>query len=120
MRWLLPIIWAGLISYLSFIPANNFPDDDLFHLLFIDKWVHAFFYFFFAFLLLNAWREISPVFLKAFVILIATVSFGLLIEVLQEKLTSTRHFEWLDLVADAFGSISYIFIWLRRRSKDFL
>ena len=119
MRWLWSLLWASLITYLSLMPANKLPDNDLFHLLFIDKWIHLFLYFIFSLLLLAAWKQNQPFILKAATVTLFCIAFGFTIEMLQDKLTTTRHFEWLDLVADSVGALVYVGIWLRRRSLDF-
>lgn len=120
MRWLLPLVWAGVICYLSLMPGGDLPDFDLFHLLFIDKWVHVFLYFMFSLFLLQAWGRENSFILKSTSVLIFCTVFGFVIEELQENYTTTRHFEWLDLFFDSIGAGVYIFIWLRRSSKDFL
>ena len=120
MRWLFPLTWAGIISYLSLMPANDLPDYDLFHLLFIDKWIHAIFYFIFALLIFFSWKNGNSFILKSLVIFFICIFFGTAIELMQNEFTTTRHFEWLDLVFDAIGTIAYVSIWLRRRSLDFL
>ncbi len=120
MRWLPPFIWAGIITYLSLMPANNLPDYDLFHLLFVDKWIHAIFYFILALLLFYAWNEGNSIILKAVLILFVCVLFGTGIEIIQNEYTTSRRFEWLDIVFDTIGAIAYVSIWLRRRSLDFL
>ncbi len=119
MRWLWPLLWAVMIIWLSLMPSNDLPDGDIFRLLFIDKWVHLFFYFMFALLLLNAWQHAGSFIIKAAIVLLFCIAFGFMIEVLQEKYTTTRQFEWLDLFFDSVGAIIYVVIWLRRRSMDF-
>lgn len=120
MRWLLPLIWAGIICYLSLMPGNELPDFDLFHLLFIDKWVHVFFYFVFAFLLFFSWKTNHSLIFKSIFILILCFLFGTGIEIIQETYTDTRHFEWMDLLFDIIGAASYIFIWLKKQANYFV
>ena len=119
MRWLWPLLWGGIIVYLSLMPANDLPDNDIFRLLFIDKWVHFIFYFIYALLLLAAWQQGNSFLIKALGVLLFCIAFGYMIEVLQQKYTTTRQFEWLDLLFDSVGAFAYIVIWLRRRSMDF-
>lgn len=120
MRWLLPLTWAGIITYLSLMPANELPDYDLFHLLFIDKWIHAIFYFILALLIFYSWKAGDTFILKAVIVFFICVLFGTAIEIIQNEYTTTRHFEWLDIAFDTAGTILYVSLWLRRRSLDFL
>ncbi|HAP01710.1 MAG TPA: hypothetical protein DCQ93_07295, partial [Bacteroidetes bacterium] len=117
MRWILPVVWAGGIMYLSLMPSSEIPKSPWFETLMIDKWVHAFLYFVLAFLLLYAIQIWEGQLLKNALIMIAVCSFyGFLIEVLQNQLTDSRHFEILDWIADTIGAIIYSLIWMRRNS----
>ena len=117
MRWILPVVWAGGIMYLSLMPSSETPKSPWFETLMIDKWVHAFLYFVLAFLLLYAIQIWEGQLLKNALIMIAVCSFyGFLIEVLQNQLTDSRHFEILDWIADTIGAIIYSLIWMRRNS----
>ncbi len=120
MRWLLPIIWMGIIVYLSLMPASDLPNHDLFRLLFVDKWIHAFLFFILALLLFYSWEINESYLLKAVVLSFTCILFGISIEVMQNEFTTTRKFEWLDIVSDSVGTLAYVAIWLRRRSIDFL
>ena len=117
MRWILPVVWAGGIMYLSLMPSSEIPKSPWFETLMIDKWVHAFLYFVLAFLLLYAIQIWEGQLLKNALIMIAVCSFyGFLIEVLQNQLTDSMHFEILDWIADTIGAIIYSLIWMRRNS----
>ena len=117
MRWILPVVWAGGIMYLSLMPSSEIPKSPWFETLMIDKWVHAFLYFVLAFLLLYAIQIWEGQLLKNALIMISVCSFyGFLIEVLQNQLTDSRHFEILDWIADTIGAIIYSLIWMRRNS----
>ena len=75
----------------------------------IDKLVHITLYMVLAFLLYFGWSKQTvyaslhqSILLKIFFV---AFLYGLMIEVLQEALTTTRHFELLDLTANSFGAI---------------
>jgi VanZ family protein len=110
MRWIFPVLWAGVILFLSLMPASGLPKNPWFEFFFIDKWVHVFIYALLASLLFYAWRK-NNLESKSIFILLICVGYGLLMEVLQENFTATRHFELLDAVADAGGALSGIFVW---------
>ena len=119
MRWFWVFIWTGIIVFLSFLPANNLPSYDIFDLLKVDKWVHVFFYYIYAFLLFRALGARGYFFLKALMVPVYCIGFGYAIEVFQQKFTSTRQFEWLDILFDAVGVVFYSVLWLRKIALDF-
>lgn len=110
MRWIFPVLWAGVILFLSLMPASGLPKNPWFEFFFIDKWVHLFIYALLAWLIVFA-RKKNSVRFNSFLIFLICVGYGLLMEVLQENFTPTRHFELLDAVADAGGAAIGIFVW---------
>lgn len=50
-------------------------------------------------------------------ICVSTIIFGIIIEILQEKLTTYRSFEYLDIVADTVGALLSILILFLFKSK---
>ncbi|WP_232505668.1 VanZ family protein [Flavobacterium crassostreae] len=74
----------------------------------LDKYIHAFFHFVFTLLWvlffrtqINNANKYKPL-LVSFVF---SVFFGILIEMLQLRLTTTRHADALDVLANIFGAI---------------
>lgn len=100
----LAIGWTLLIAVLCLVSFNDLPSVSVKS---VDKYVHLTFYF----VLIMLWGFYSS--LKQDEIRIATiirfvissVFYGILIEVLQETLTTTRHADVLDVLANATGAI---------------
>lgn len=111
------IIYSAVLAFMSFIKLNNVPDigvdfgDKIFHFLayFILTflWFSAFFYNF----KLKKTKAISYA---------ATVSviFGIIIEVLQDKLTAYRSLDVYDVVANTSGVVLAVFILVLKKNID--
>ncbi len=99
------ILWAAFILYLCMMPSGHLPRINIPN---FDKIVHFTFYFVLAILMYWGWlkqQAFPSLHSRALIkILVIACAYGLLIEVLQETFTTTRHFEWLDEGADAFGA----------------
>ncbi len=103
------ITWASLFSFSgSPSTAFNFPH--------ADKVVHFGFYFvttILAYLVFSKeWLLATKKRKKIFFVFLFTVLYGIIIEILQIKLTHDRAGEFFDVVANTFGSISAIFVTL--------
>lgn len=102
------LIWAGIILWLSLLPGNDLPKWQFLELIFIDKWVHIFLHLILALLLFSGAffiKKNSPSGIAQFYFIVICMLYGTLIEVLQETLTTTRHFEWGDIAVDTLGAI---------------
>ena len=79
-----------------------------------DKVVHTSIYIMLAVLTYYGWTKQSSFFglhrKTVIKIIILLSAYGLLIEVMQETLTTDRHFEWLDELADAAGTVIGVLI----------
>lgn len=102
------LIWAGIILWLSLLPGNDLPKWRFFEIIFIDKWVHIFLHLILALLLFAGAffiRRSSPSGTTQFYFIAICMLYGTLIEILQETLTTTRHFEWGDIAVDTVGAV---------------
>jgi VanZ family protein len=102
-KWIwiiLGLVLVALITTLSLMPASSLPK-----LYSNDKFVH-----FFAYFTVTCWFVglIRP----DFYLLLGIVffSFSFTIEIMQDKLTRFRQFEWLDLLANSIGIFSAVFL----------
>ncbi len=50
-------------------------------------------------------RKIIPGSTVQLTVLLFTTAYGVLIEILQETLTTNRHFEWGDILMDTIGAV---------------
>jgi len=108
--WTVGIAVACLVSTSS-IPSVSVPGT--------DKTVHAVFYFVFTVLWFRYFKKrfVNWRFgLKATLVLLFTLFYGTLIEVLQEIFTATRKADVLDVLANVTGSAAGVLVlWLIKR-----
>lgn len=99
------ILWAILITVFCLVQFKTVPLGSVSHL---DKVVHAFFYFVLTFLVQLNWRVSKQNWsyrTQAVVSVVGTILFGVLIEILQETCTATRHADVLDVIANSVGAL---------------
>jgi len=102
------VLWAGIILWLSLLPGNDLPKWWLFEKIYIDKWVHVTLHVVLVLLIFGGAFRITESTLSSgaqFYIILISAFYGFLIELLQETLTTTRHFEWGDIIVDIIGAI---------------
>lgn len=97
--------------FVTFFSLFSFSDIDTagFNIPHLDKAVHFTFYFGMVFLAFLAFKEfmVSDDKFKRYVlvILVFAVSYGIFIEVLQYKFTTTRQGDFLDAFANSIGAV---------------
>jgi len=103
---LLAILWTLLIFFLCFLPARDVPEVNV---PLIDKWVHFILFGVFSFLWLLSSESCT---LKGlFLIFIASVALGSLVEFFQGVLTFLgRSCENMDILADSIGGLLGVII----------
>jgi len=113
----LALIWVVLVTVLSLINGSSFsgvgptiPN--------ADKLVHFLFYFVMQILLCFALCK-SYNLIKYLYILLFTLSYGIIIELLQEKITTTRSGDFYDFLANALGAITAFLLLFLTKSKKF-
>lgn len=98
------LLWTGIIAFFCLVQFNSVPMGNVTNL---DKLVHAFFHFVlitFCFLFLKSRTTDANSFKPLIVSFLFSVFFGLGIEVAQELLTTTRHAELFDVLANVSGA----------------
>lgn len=114
-RLLLAIAAFIFFSILFCLPGSSIPKDDWLGKIWADKWVHIGIFTVLVFLWSFA-LEVAA--LTGFImILMISVLYGLLVEVVQHRFIPNRSFDYGDLVADFIGSITGILFW-RRYKKN--
>lgn len=86
----------------------------------MDKWLHAVMYCTLVILLFFAWRQARFFTLRMITLIAFTLAFvySLILEILQAMIVSlARSFEWWDLLANALGAFTGIFIMILLFSK---
>ena len=109
MKYLISIIWLGLIFFASLTPSNKIPDFQLF--LHADKVIHFLMYTGLSFSLIPALLINKKYKRSYFLSLIISVFVGFLMEYFQQVLVIGRSAEFFDFVANTIGSIAGISIY---------
>lgn len=113
------LCWTGIIAFLSLVQLNNVPLGNIPN---IDKYVHAFFHFWFTslwFLFLKKQINNTSSFKPLAISFMLSVFFGITIEILQELCTTTRKAELLDVLANVTGAtLAVIVILLLNKNKS--
>ena len=109
----LSIAWLIIIFVLSSFPIPNLNIPDFWDRVNIDKLGHSLFYFILTFFLfIYFFSQKKSIFLKknAFSIsMIISISFGGIMEVLQEFIFTHRFGDFIDFFANAFGTFCLLF-----------
>ena len=103
----LSIAWALLILALCLMPGKDLPTIDILN---FDKLAHFGIYLLLAIMMYYGWKKQNSfaalhrnTILK---ILLITSIYGFVVEILQELLTTDRHFDLFDALANAIGAIA--------------
>ena len=106
----LALFWTGIIVFFCLIKSSDIPKIDINNL---DKVIHAFFHFVFTSLWVLFFRkQFSRVKISKLLIIsfLFSLFFGILIEILQELFTTTRHADLYDIVSNLLGAIIAVII----------
>jgi len=116
-KWLL-VFWLIGVTILSLVKLGKISAITVEN---SDKYVHFIFYFITAFLFYMTLKSFSVHFFKRIALsFVFSVAYGIVIEVLQEVLTTSRHFEWGDIIANSLGAFfSLILISILRIKINF-
>lgn len=108
MRFIPAIAWFVIITILFLIPTTEFPEEAWFEKIYLDKWLHAGFFF------LLVWLFYLPLRTKTKTIMqwiaATAVVYGIVIELLQEFVVPGRTFDTMDMLFDAIGSVVAYFV----------
>ncbi len=104
--WMLAIGWFTITFILFIIPGAEFPTEDWFDKIHLDKLIHIGIFGGLVLLFSLAAKLSFPVFYKrsGFILIpLLFIAYGLGIEFLQKHYIANRGFEWMDWVADIGG-----------------
>jgi len=116
----LAVCWTALIGVLCLMKFGELPTV---HVSGVDKYVHFTFHFVFTMLWgYYLWLKQDKTDLKLIVkVLLISLSYGILIEFLQETCTTTRHADIFDVLANLTGTAAALFFFIlykkRKESK---
>jgi len=107
------ISWGLLILLLSALPGDDLDKVKLIDIPYLDKFMHATFYFLFTLILIYDLKEkIHYRKYKAYLISFAiAITYGLLMEIAQNKLFQSRSAEMLDMLSNFGGSVLGILLY---------
>jgi len=110
------ILWAIIILILTGLPANDFPDTSFLNIPYLDKIIHLFLFFVFAFLLARGFTLQSNIgWLKKYFLtlsLIFSILYGALTEILQYAIFTGRTSDIIDFFFDIFGGCAGILFFI--------
>ena len=112
------ISWTLFIVIMCLISSANIPKIEISE---ADKYVHALIHILFTFLWFMSFLKFKiPLNKSIFYAFVFSVSFGLLIEILQKTLTTTRQFDVFDIISNILGTVlSYIIVLICAKKKSF-
>lgn len=108
-KLLLPIAALIFFTVLFCLPGSVLPKEDWLTKIYFDKWVHIGIFT----VLLFLWCRALTVDTQRAVIFLVGIAilYGLLIELIQDRLVANRSWDMGDVVADFFGTIIGVLIW---------
>jgi len=95
------VIWLVFVTILFLIPGSEFPDEDWFEKIYLDKLVHIAFIFLLVYLFYFPLRNNAYNWLLLLMWL--GIVYGILIELIQKYWVSGRSFELADIGCDIAG-----------------
>ncbi len=96
--------WFLIMCYLLFIPARQIPSQPFFDIPHFDKIIHFGMFFIMCILMFRPVKPLTPNFY--FWSPLATLVLAVALEFLQQKISSTRHTDIYDLVANTAGLLT--------------
>lgn len=112
------IIYSGLITILFLMPSSDLPRVNLHGGA--DKAAHFLIHFIFVFLWqLYFFRRYNNRFLwrNAFYVLIGSLVYGIIIEILQGQLTDSRTSDYYDVLANLGGAVIAVFVFQKLKNS---
>lgn len=101
----LSILWTSIIFVLCATPGQYIPSADWLELLSFDKFVHATMFFVLGSLALISVLKHKKSTAAVFLGVLACISYGALLEIMQATCFSNRSADWKDMVANTFGCL---------------
>jgi VanZ family protein len=107
--------WFLLMNVLFVLPGSTLPKTGWFTDIQLDKWVHIGLFAVLVFLFCSAFNSVSK---RIWIVLVAAVAYGFIVEVVQKNWVSNRSFDLYDVLADTAGSIIGLVVCLRVNKKN--
>ncbi len=114
MRFIPAVTWLITMTVLFLLPGTEFPQETWFEKIYLDKWLHAAFFFLLVYLFYLPLNVPKNKWLPTLVI--SGMAYGLLIEIAQKYWVKDRSFDWADILFDGLGCL-IAYGYLRTRAK---
>ena len=119
--FVIAVIWLIVATVLHIIPGSSLPKDTWLSQIKIDKWVHIAIFFIMVIVWFLALRKRYTLATQRQLLLsvvLASMTYGVVMEFVQKYFVINRSFDLWDLVADAAGCVArYIFCFVRYIKK---
>lgn len=102
--FLIALFWTVLVTYTCLVQSSDVPVINIRNL---DKYIHVFFHFVFTFVWFLFFRKqfkFRNTFKPLLIAFLLSIVFGIIIEILQGLVTTTRSAEGLDFLANLIGA----------------
>jgi len=109
LLFLVALLWTGIVAYFCLVQSSDLPVVEIPNL---DKYIHFFFHFvltFVWFLFFSKQLKFQKVLKPILFSVVLSFVFGIVIEILQELVTTTRHADVLDVLANLTGVTLAVF-----------
>ncbi len=119
LRFFLPaVLWVLVITLLSLIPTDNLKEFSV-EILSFDKIAHFFIYAVLSFFIawgIKKYHMYKNMSLKLLVLIFLITSlYGIGIEYVQDSISTGRHFEYYDIIANISGSFIGLLFFIRKK-----
>ena len=116
-RYLLLFFYFLFICFLFFIPGSALPKGgNWLSYIYFDKWVHAGIFGVLTYAAGWTWNISSL--LKLLAIFLVALSYGIIVEIIQDHFIANRSFDLGDWAADGTGAVIGLWVWRRRWEKN--
>ncbi|MDP4224523.1 MAG: VanZ family protein [Bacteroidota bacterium] len=106
------ILTSLIILYLSMANAKTFEYAGLFDIPYLDKFVHFGLYFVFMSVIIYEHKNFFSDTRKIILVALIPICFGIIMELMQTGLTSTRTGDVIDAMFNTGGVAASVFLWL--------
>ena len=112
------ILWTLIIFVLCCTPGRFIPTTNWLELLSFDKFVHTSIFFTLTFLwLIFGFKTTKLSSTTIFLIIVACIFYGGMLEVMQATLFSQRSGDWLDFIANTFGCLMGLWFFIKNKYR---
>jgi VanZ family protein len=109
------VAWWLIVTAFLIIPGSDLPKEDWFDKIYLDKWIHIFFFAVLVYLFYRPFKTLS--FNWALPIAFFCLAYGIAMEFVQKYWVIDRSFDIWDIVSDGVGCAAAYFYCSYRRQR---